>query len=307
MPARTPIRSATPRFREPSPDAAQPAWDAIPAPMRVEPITIGLIQRDERVNTRPVDVTWVAKKAEDFHPEALGKPIVSRRGDGTIVVIDGQNRLALCRKVEWEGWGGDGRIECEVHENLSLIEEAGLFSLLAGHRSFTAMSKFLARQTQEEPQAVFITEVVERNGYQLGMKQGGDTITAVSTLDKIWRTDQRRHPDVGDPRKLTVLSDTLLTIVKAWPYAEGSTDQAIIDGVGMLFLAYGDDLLAGAPERDLLVRVLAEYPGGPKMLKTNGDGARNTNGGTIGKGVAFTIGQAYDKQQKKFTRKLDFR
>ena len=298
MPAKTPTRPATPRFKEPAADAVQPpAFDAIPAPMRTEFITIGVIQRDERVNTRPVDLTWVARKAENFHPEALGTPIVSRRADGTIIVIDGQNRIALCRKVEWEGWGGDSRIECEVHENLTLIEEAGLFVQLAGHRSFTAMSKFLARQTQQDEKILGIIEVVVRNGYQISAQASGETINAVRTLEKIWDKDQKRNPH----DKPSILNNVLFTIVSAWPYAEGSTDQAVIDGVSMLYLTRADLV-----EQDLLIDVLRTYPGGPKQLKTNGSGARNTIGGTVGKGVAYMAGQAYDKEQKKFSRKLNF-
>src|ERR1700685_1634639 len=185
---------AVPPFKAPGDSAATPAFDAIPSPMRTELITLADIKRDERVNTRPVDLVWVAKKAADFHPEGLGKLIVSRRADGTIIVIDGQNRAALCRKAGWKGWGGDSRIECEVHVGLTLIEEAGLFSILAGHRSFTAISKFLAKQTQQDPFTLEIIEIVERNGYQIASTPGGDTITAVSTLEKIHRNDKRRHP-----------------------------------------------------------------------------------------------------------------
>lgn len=290
-------------FTPPDENAARPAaWDAIPAPMRVEPIPMDDIGRDERVNTRPVDLVWVGKKAEDFHPEALGKPIVSHRDDGTIVVIDGQNRLALCRKVGWKGWAADGRIECEVHEGLSLIEEAGLFSLLAGHRSFTSMSKFRARETQQEPTALEIAKIVELNGYHLGAVADGATINAVATLEKIHRKDRKRHPT--DPP--IALTNTLNTLVKAWQHTPGATDQAIIDGIGMLYLGYGDSILAGPAEQDLLIKVLAAYPGGPTMLKFNGAGARNTNGGTIGRGVAFMAAKAYDKEQKKFSKRLNF-
>lgn len=278
----------------------QPPFDAIPAPKRTEFIRIEDIQRDERVNTRPVDLAWVAKKAEDFHPEALGTPIVSRRDGGVIIVLDGQNRVALCRKAQWEGWAGDSRIECEVHEGLTLVEEAGLFVLLAGHRSLTAMSKFLARQTQGDPVVTEITRIVELAGYKIGKYSAGDVITGVSTLEKIHGKDRRRHPH----DKPGVLAATLTTIVRAWQHTPGATDQAIIDGIGMLFLAYGDSYLAGQPERELLVKVLAAYPGGPDMLKSNGAGARNTIGGTIGKGVAYTVAKAYSKEQPKFSKKL---
>lgn len=290
---------AAPPFKPPTDEvAAKPPFDAIPAPMRTELIPIDDIYRDERVNTRPVETTWVSKKAEDFHPEALGKPIVSRRDDGTIVVIDGQNRIALCRKVGWKGWGADGRIECEVHEGLSLIEEAGLFVQLAGHRSFTAMSKFLARKTQQDPVVLDITAIVERNDYRIDSIPAGDAITAVSTLLKIHANDRRRHPD--DPQ-LTVLNATLATIVHAWQHTPGATDQSVIDGLGMLYLAYG-----GFIDDELFRRVLSEYPGGPKQLKAEGASARNVVGGTVGKGVAFIAAQAYDAEQRKTSKRLNF-
>jgi hypothetical protein len=299
MPAKTTRRPATPRFREPAADAPPPpAFGAIPAPTRIEMIPIDGIERDERVNPRPVKLAWVNKKAEDFHPEVLGKPVVSRRPGGTLIVLDGQNRIALCRTVEWKGWADDGRIECEIYEGLSFVEEAGIFSLFAEHRSFTPLSRFIARQTQEDPTALAITEVVERNGYQLGSQPGGDTITAVSTLEKIWKADLKRHP--GD--KPAVLNAALFTIVSAWPYAEGSTDQSIIDGISLLYLSRGVDFI----DQDLMISVLRAYPEGPKQLKINGGGARNTISGTVGKGVAYMAGQAYDKEQKKLSKKLNF-
>lgn len=289
---------AAPAFKPPATDTPpERPFDAIPAPMRTEMIALDDIKRDPRVNTRDVDPVWVNKKAEDFHPEGLGKPIVSRRADGTIIVLDGQNRVALCRKVAWRGWGADGRIECEVHEGLTLVEEAGLFVLLAGHRSLTAMSKFLARQTQQDPFVLEIVEIVERNGYQIGSLPDDDVITAVSTLETIHRKDRRRHPH----DKPAVLNATLATMIHAWQYTPGGTDRSIIDGIGMLYLAYSDII-----DEAILRRVLAAYPGGPKQLKTNGSGARNSIGGTVGKGVGFTIGKAYDKEQPKFSKRLDF-
>lgn len=289
---------AAPAFKAPAADSVpERPFDAIPAPKRSEFIEIARIERDERVNTRPVDPVWVAKKAEEFSAAALGTPIVSVRRSGQVIVLDGQNRVALCRKVGWEGFRSDGRIECEVHEGLSLIEEAGLFVQLAGHRSLTAMSKFLARQTQKDPVVLDIVEIVERNGYHIGSLPAEDTITAVSTLEKIDRNDRRRHPG----EKPSVLNTTLATMVHAWQYTPGGTDQSIIDGIGMLHLAYGDFI-----DQQLLIRVLAAYQGGPTMLKVNGSGARNTIGGTVGKGVAYTIAKAYDKEQPKHTKKLDF-
>ena len=288
---------AAPAFRPPAPDAAVPAFDAIPAPMRNEYIAIDDIKRDQRVNTRPVDLVWVAKKAANFQPEGLGTLIVSRRADGTIIAIDGQNRQALCVKAGWKGWRGDGTIECQVHEGLTLVEEAGLFSLLAGHRSFTAISKFIARQTMKDPVALEITEIVERNSFVIDAAPGGGVITAVSTLEKIHGKDKQRHP--FDPP--TVLNATLATIVHAWRHTPGGTDQSIIDGIGKIYLSSADLI-----DEQLLRRILEDYPGGPKKLKSEGASARNTIGGTVGKGVAFLVAQAYDEQQRKPTKKLNF-
>jgi hypothetical protein len=57
---------------------------------------------------------------------------------------------------------------------------------------------------------------------------------------------------------------------------------------------------------DLLRRILGEYPGGPKQLKAEGASARNVVGGTVGKGVAFIAAQAYDAEQRKTSKKLNF-
>jgi len=298
MPAANQTKPSRVTFRPPTgePESEIPPgiFADLPQPVRTELIPVKDIERDEAVNPRPVDLVWVSKTAEEFCSEGIGTPVVSRRASGQIVAIDGQNRIALLRKVGW----GDRSVECQVHEGLTLSEEARLFLFLAKHRGLTPLSRFWARKTQGEQKVLDIIKTVENNGYKIGQPAAGDTINAVKTLEQIWDTDTRRHPH----DKPSTLNTVLNVLVRAWQHSDGVTDRDIIGGTGLLYLLFGDD---PGIDQEYLIRVLAgTYPDAPRKLKTKGDGARDIVRGSIAKGVAYQIYRDYNDSRPRGVKKL---
>lgn len=263
--------------------AERPA--GLPVPRRTGLVPVPQITRDERVNTRPVDEVWVKRRVDSFRPEALGLPAVSLRGDGTYVVLDGQNRVALCRAagVDWQP------IECQIYEGLDLAQEAGLFVLLNDGRAPKAIHKFLARITEGEKIAVQITEIAEQASWRIAANGASDVIMAVVALERLHRGDLRRNK--GQPP--TVLEATLTTIAKAWGHVTSAQHEAIIGGIGALYLVHGP-----AIDQDHMVKQLAGCDGGPETLYRRARGLREARGGNVANCVAELVTDIYNKGKK---------
>ena len=263
----------------------------LPVPRRTGFVPVAQITRDQRVNTRPVDDAWVARRVKDFHPEALGVPAVSLRGDGTFVVLDGQHRVALHRLAVPDS--GLAMLECSIYEGLDLAQEAGLVVLLNDGRPLKAVNKFLARVTEQEPVACQIVAIAERCSFRIAANPGTGVIPAVATLERVHRADLK-HSKGAPPE---VLERTLSTIAEAWAHEPGATHEAVIGGVGALYLMHGPAVSKGD-----MVRRLAAYEGGPAELAVNARGLREYRGGNVANCVAELVTDVYNKGRQ--SRKL---
>lgn len=272
-------------------NGAKPEPSGLPVPRRTGLVPVAQITRDQRVNTRPVDEAWVSRRVRNFHPEALGIPAVSLRSDGTFVVLDGQHRVALHRLAVPDS--GLAMLECSIYEGLDLAQEAGLVVLLNDGRPLKAVNKFLARVTEGEPVACQVTEIAERCSFRIAANPGKDAITAVSTLERVHRTDLK-HSKGAPPE---VLERTLSTIAEAWAHAPGATHEAVIGGIGALYLMHGP-----AIDKAVLARKLAAYEGGPAKLGGDARGLREYRGGNVANCVAELVTDVYNRGLK--SRKL---
>jgi Family of unknown function (DUF6551) len=255
----------------------------LPGSVKTELIPIGKIQRDERVNTRPVNEAWVRARIDIFDPLGLGVPLVSRRADGTCVVLNGQNRIALAKAC-----GYTGGITCQILEGQTLFEEAKMFVMHNDDRKLTPVQKFLARITQEEPIALAIEAAVDRAGWEISPDPGPGVITAVSTLEQLWKRDRRHHPD-DQP---FVVANTLQSITLAWAHAPHASHEAIIKGIGYLYVRHG--LIVDVQH---MANRLAAYPGGAAKLLINSRGLKDFKGGAVAHSVAELVTDEYNKDR----------
>ncbi len=252
----------------------------LPEPAETCPIPMDQIGRDEGVNTRPVNAAWVRRQMGEFSPAVLGVLAVSHRPDGTYVVLDGQNRLALAKAC---GYGPD--IKCSVYEGLDRKQEALLFEKLNDDRTLRPGYIFLARVTQENPVAMAILATAERAGWRIGVDSGLGVITAVTTLETIWSSGQNRWPD--DPP--FVLANTLQSITLAWQQAPKAQDRALISGIGALYVKRGL-----AIDVQTMATQLATF-GQPLDLLQKARGRQGYEGGSVAKSVSVLVTDGYNK------------
>lgn len=251
----------------------------------IEWVPLAAISTDHRVNTRTFDPVWVEKKlAEGFDPDGIGVPIISHRGTGTYVWLDGQNRGELMRRAGW----GDQKIQCRVFYSLTLAQEASLFLVHNDNRRVQAIYKFLARVTAGEPTAVAITRIAERVGWKIGDQNGDGRISAVASLDKVFVLDKKGDMPGGD-----VLELALRIVTQAWGYKSESVDGRILLGFGLLFNRFGD-----AIDRSVLVKKLAEFPAGASGVIGKARGMQQFQGGTVAHCVAEVVVTAYNARRR---------
>jgi hypothetical protein len=262
--------------------------DDIPEPVRTERVDLDSIVRDPRVNTRELDDAWVWRRVANFRPEAVGQLAVSLRGDGSYVVLDGQHRCELLRRV------GTPDADCRVYEGLTVAQEAELFGLLNDGRPLKVIHKFLARLTEGEETACEINRIAELCSWKIGEFSGPGTILCVATLEKIHRNDKARKRG-APPRDL---ERTLRCTAETFGHRPGATDAGVIGGIGALFNRYEE---AADPD-DLTAKLAAAYPSGATRLIGDAKGLKSFRGGSVANSVAELAVGAYNKGRRE--RKL---
>lgn len=131
---------------------------------------------------RDLDKRRAEAMSREYNPNLVGVPVVSRRGDGSIVRLDGQHRLAAACMAGH----GDAPILMEMHDGLSLREEAELFLRLNGGRTAVgAIDKYRARLEAQEPTAMEIQAILKRVQCRIvkaPVKGGVMAVQAVETV-----------------------------------------------------------------------------------------------------------------------------
>lgn len=212
-----------------------------------------------------VDERRVAKMAADFRPHLLGTLTASERPNGSLVVIDGAHRLTTCRMV-----GYAKPVSVEVFSGLSVAEEAALFLGRNTAKMPSAISKFIARVAEGDPDAVAMHKIITNHGWRVGVENEKGVLAAVDAFERVYRTGA------------DVANATLSIITEAWEHDRKSTDLAIILGVGQLMSRWGDKV-----DRVKLIHEMQQTR--PGVLIGKARALRDVQGGTIGAALAKVL------------------
>lgn len=196
----------------------------------------GKISIDSRFQ-RELDESRAKVMSKHIDPDRVGVPVVSLRRDGTMVALDGQHRItALCMAGR-----ETTQVLCEVHEGLSLAQEAELFLKLNGGRTAVRVfDKFKARLVAGEPVAHEIQKIVHAAKLRIAKAPANNCVCAIQSLEKV-------HLRKGN------LAETLRVLVSWSDGDPGVYDGMLIKDVSC-FLAEHPDV-----DIDRLVLRLAGY------------------------------------------------
>jgi hypothetical protein len=242
----------------------------------LRPLAVSSLIVDPEVQ-RSLDVRRVEKIAADLSHDALGTITVSHRANGSYHIIDGQHRVSAVRLAE----GDSGEVMCRVFQKLTVEEEAAMFRLLNATAKPGALDLFRIRVVEREEVAVHINDMLDRNGFRLGLSTDGSVFAAVAAAERIYRQDPN------------ALEWTLSTIVRAWGRDGAAADGRIVSGLGMVYIRYGT-----AVDPASMADKLARFAGGPAGLIGKSRGLRDIISGPVGSAVSEIIVETYNRSRK---------
>lgn len=231
----------------------------------------------------------VEKIAKNFKPQMLGLFTASKRIDGRTYIIDGQHRMAACRKKHFDGY-----IATRVYEGLTLAEEAELFLDLNDTRKVSALDKFHVRATKGDPAAVAMKDALERFGLKASGQHSAGMFAAIVALERVYRGFMSY---ASEPR-IDLVEAVLHILVRAYGTDERRAFQAnTVQGIGLIIQVFGKRV-----DADELVRVLKSIDATDLAVK--GRSTKDLEGGTGAQGVAKVILSLYNKG--KSASRLEF-
>lgn len=240
---------------------------------------------------RALRMPWVKAQISKFDVDLLGLPVVNKRGDGLIFVVDGQHRVALLREVGW----GDQQVQVEYFTGLTQQEEAMLFLNRNNKLTPTPLDKFKVRVTAGEPVAVDINRIVTGLQLTIGRARTDGSIVAVAALEAVYNGGGILK---GKTSPVALLK-TLRTLKDSWGVAQSTFDGTLIEGVGLVLLKYGDRV-----DGEALVQRLAASPGGAPGLVGKARALREMRRRPLATCAAAVIVDIYNVKRREGKGKL---
>ena len=208
----------------------KPEWSPRVIEGAHDPSAISWLRLDELTipheYQKDLDPAWVRFLVGHFDDSRLLIIVVSRRPDGSLVVVDGQHRVFALREL------GIQVVRAIVYEGLSPVEEANLFEDLNRNRKApNVFDLFRAKVAGERPDAIAITAIAAEFGYTF--HRGGavaHSIQAVGAVEAIYRQGG---------------SDLLRSVLRVtsgpWAGSIEGVEGQMLRGIAMFLRAYMAD------------------------------------------------------------------
>lgn len=215
--------------------------------------------------------------AAAFNPTALGIPLVAQRADGSLWVVDGQQRLGAL-KIQ-----GVETVRAEVFASKGAKDEAEVFRLVNSMRTkMSSKDEFFALLTAEYPPAVAVADRIAAHGFTIpkGNKRKKDdaSLTQMTAVKTLLTVLCRQGVEAVD--------FILATIRDAWPHDLERTRSEVVYGLWYFWVRR-----KGQIDRQRLVARLRAVPAARIAYQ-----ARNSGVGNVGGNAADAIERAYQKR-----------
>lgn len=244
---------------------------------------------DERVQRelRPAKVKSIVKKLPDDEGKRrrfIGALTISRRKDGSLVVLDGQHRVVALREAGY----GSMQVLIVIHDGLTLEEEAELFRVLNSTNRPTAFDDFKVGVVARDPECVDIERIVKAAGFYVHNQTVPGAVGAVTALRDVY-TGPNGHGPYPDH-----LAKTLAVAREAWGTTPEAVEGNVLKGLGHVIATYGDELDTGA-----LIKKLAKYPGGASGLIGKARMLKDIRRSSVARCVAEIVTDTYNSGRRK--------
>lgn len=246
---------------------------------KIESVELECLRVDHETYQRS-EKRSVDRIASDFEPAAVGTLHVGRRADGTLWLIDGQQRVAAMRQLGIKTW------KAYVVHSPGPKYEARLYSYINGRtrKQLTAHEIFRANVAAEDPNALAVLRAVQAAGLRLKAVKGGargwPEIACVGAL-------YREVATKGEG----LLTRVLTVLARTWPEQPVALHDVIPVAMLRLFAAQGDRI-----DDDRFVEVLSAVP----PVKILNDSAVST--GNRFTQASNVLARAYNKRLGESSR-----
>lgn len=232
---------------------------------------------------RPLDERRAQRMALDFIPGAIGSIVVSRRADGTNVIIDGAHRTRASVIANHSK-----PLPCVVHNGLSKAEEAALFLRLNDTRQPQAISKYLVSVVEGNKEALALEAILASHGWRVDASDQPGNLAAIDALRRVYRNAGGVLPD-GQYDEIT---DRVITIItRAWERDSKSANAAILLGLAQLLGRFG-----GTVDADKLVKEMAQTR--PLILVGKAKALRDIQNGVIPAAMAKVLSGMHNNHRR---------
>jgi len=259
------------------------------ASSKIVEISAGRLRVDPDIQ-RGLKPRRVAQEAARFSPNGLGVITVSDRGNGDLVVVDGQHRVEIVKKAE----GASYKMTAKVFTGLTRQEEAALFRVLNNMEKVGSLDGFRVRLAENDPVAVFLKKIVENHGWPLGPGPRNTHFNAVAALERVYWLDSESDP--------TAAERAIATLTQAWGHAEGTVDGRLIEGLGRFYARHKQAADAGG-----LTERLAKGERGPAQFIGAARTLRALKRGAVTDAVAEIFTDVYNLRRTAKTALPDWR
>lgn len=204
---------------------------------------------------RPRDTARIARLAREWNDVACGPVTVSRRPEGSVVILDGQTRFGALQLLGL----GDKTRETIVYRGLSKPQEAEIFRILNNTKRPDVLTLFNISCVEGDAESLKVRALLQKYGFVT--KRGHkNSVVAIKAVLDAYRRDAAS------------LEAAMRFIKETWGAAKDSANGTIIAGLSLLIFRYGVDAIDFDQLSD---RVRKAPQGDPTSLigrtKTNAD------------------------------------
>ena len=148
-------------------------------------VAIEELNIDSRYQRNQIKAT-INDISKNMEPRAFGAPLVSKRPDGTLWVIDGQQRIEALRAR------GDKTVRVFLVSVNTRAEEAALFGLVnTGRRMPNAIERYRAAVVAGEYPDASVDKWLNLQGIRVGRgSHGKDSIDFIGAVLRAWSQDE---------------------------------------------------------------------------------------------------------------------
>jgi hypothetical protein len=175
---------------------------------------------------RPFDEKWAREIADEFDPQKLDPPVVTKpNAAGQYHIISGQHRVAAVVMA----LGKDQQVPCRIIAEADPARAAELFLGMSNNKAMKPIHEFLVAVKANRPLEVSVNKIVRRCGYKVSAHtQTPDSVSAVSALKRIYQ----RHGEF-------ILQSTLNTCRALWGSDSHGVTGTIVLGMSLFLNEFG--------------------------------------------------------------------